>query len=192
MFIKERERETKRPRGKRVEIKFPFRGAVVCLRCSLAGSPVARRLSSIRRLKYPAVFLLLASGCIHHLQHFEIAWLVFACLLSNMSASSWSSFWWVFSIKNSNAVLQGVTCYFHDFAFFHFSVVCILLLRCLSWDIACILLLSVRLQMINIVTFTFMHLADAFIQSDSKHSGYTFFLSVCVFPGNWTHNLLRC
>ncbi len=23
------------------------------------------------------------------------------------------------------------------------------------------------------------------------HSGYTF-LSVCVFPGNWTHNLLRC
>ncbi len=27
-----------------------------------------------------------------------------------------------------------------------------------------------------------MHLADAFIQSD-------FFLSVCVFPGNWTHNL---
>ncbi len=31
-----------------------------------------------------------------------------------------------------------------------------------------------------------MHLADAFIQSDS---GYTFFSSVCVFPGNWTHNL---
>ncbi len=24
------------------------------------------------------------------------------------------------------------------------------------------------------------------------HSGYTFFLSVCVFPGNWTHDLLRC
>ncbi len=23
------------------------------------------------------------------------------------------------------------------------------------------------------------------------HSGYTFFLSVYVFPGNWTHNLLR-
>ncbi len=37
-----------------------------------------------------------------------------------------------------------------------------------------------------------MHLADAFIQSDLQlHSGYTFFLSVCVFPGNWTHNLLR-
>ncbi len=35
---------------------------------------------------------------------------------------------------------------------------------------------------------TFMHLADAFIQSN-LHSGYTF-LSVCVFPGNWTHNLL--
>ncbi len=45
------------------------------------------------------------------------------------------------------------------------------------------------------ITFTFMHLADAFIQSDlQEHSGYTcfFFLSVCVFPGNWTHNLLRC
>ncbi len=37
-----------------------------------------------------------------------------------------------------------------------------------------------------LVPFTFMHLADAFIQSNS---GYTFFLSVCVFPGNRTHNL---
>ncbi len=34
-----------------------------------------------------------------------------------------------------------------------------------------------------------MHLADAFIQSDLVHSGYTFVLSVCVFPGNRTHNL---
>ncbi len=41
-------------------------------------------------------------------------------------------------------------------------------------------------------TFTFMHLADAFIQSDLQlHSGYTFSL-VCVFPGNRTHNLWRC
>ncbi len=41
-------------------------------------------------------------------------------------------------------------------------------------------------------TFTFMHLADAFIQSDLQlHSGYTFSL-VRVFPGNRTHNLLRC
>ncbi len=40
--------------------------------------------------------------------------------------------------------------------------------------------------------FTFMHLADAFIQSDLQlHSGYTISL-VCVFPGNRTHNLLRC
>ncbi len=40
-------------------------------------------------------------------------------------------------------------------------------------------------------TFTFMHLADAFIQSDLQlHSGYTF-SSVHVFPGNRTHNLLR-
>ncbi len=44
----------------------------------------------------------------------------------------------------------------------------------------------------SFVTFTFMHLADAFIQSDLQlHSGYTF-LSVYVFPGNRTHNLLRC
>ncbi len=40
-------------------------------------------------------------------------------------------------------------------------------------------------------SFTFMHLADAFIQSDLQlHSGYTFSL-VYVFPGNRTHNLLR-
>ncbi len=55
-------------------------------------------------------------------------------------------------------------------------------------------------------TFTFMHLADAFIQFNfyiyiyafnrrfypkqlTVHSGYTFVLSVCVFPGNRTHNL---
>ncbi len=42
-----------------------------------------------------------------------------------------------------------------------------------------------------ILTFTFMHLADAFIQSDLQlHSGYTFSL-VHVFPGNRTHNLLH-
>ncbi len=35
-------------------------------------------------------------------------------------------------------------------------------------------------------TFTFMHLADAFIQTIQV---IHFFLSVCVFPGNWTHNL---
>ncbi len=32
-----------------------------------------------------------------------------------------------------------------------------------------------------------MHLADAFIQSDL----HLFIFSVGVFPGNWTHNLLR-
>ncbi len=45
----------------------------------------------------------------------------------------------------------------------------------------------------EMVTFTFMHLADTFIQSDLQlhsGSGYTFSL-VHVFPGNWTHNLLR-
>ncbi len=39
-------------------------------------------------------------------------------------------------------------------------------------------------------TFTFMHLADAFYPKRlTVHSGYIFFLSVCVFPGNRTHNL---
>ncbi len=40
------------------------------------------------------------------------------------------------------------------------------------------------------VGFTFTHLADAFIQSDSQYiQAIFFFLSVCVFPGNWTHIL---
>ncbi len=44
--------------------------------------------------------------------------------------------------------------------------------------------------MLKIYTFTFMHLADAFIQSDLQlHSGYTFSL-VCVFPENRTHILI--
>ncbi len=38
-------------------------------------------------------------------------------------------------------------------------------------------------------TFTFMHLADAFIQSDLQCIQVIHLLSVCVFPGNWTHNL---
>ncbi len=33
-----------------------------------------------------------------------------------------------------------------------------------------------------------MHLEDAFIQSDLLFRLYIF-LSVCVFPGNWTHSL---
>ncbi len=37
--------------------------------------------------------------------------------------------------------------------------------------------------------FTFMHLADAFIQSDLQCIQVIHLLSVCVFPGNWTHNL---
>ncbi len=48
-----------------------------------------------------------------------------------------------------------------------------------------------RLSLAELLHFTFMHLADAFIQSNLQlHSGYTFSL-VCVFPGNRTHNLLR-
>ncbi len=41
-------------------------------------------------------------------------------------------------------------------------------------------------------TFTFMHLVDAFIQSDLQSIQAIHFISVCVFPGNRTHNLLRC
>ncbi len=58
----------------------------------------------------------------------------------------------------------------------------------------CLFLFSFSREVIFVMTFTFtfMHLADAFIQSDLQlHSGYTFSL-VCVFPGNRTHNLLRC
>ncbi len=48
------------------------------------------------------------------------------------------------------------------------------------------------LYQIRHMTFTFMHLADTFIQSDLQlHSGYTFSL-ICVFPGNRTHNFLHC
>ncbi len=34
-----------------------------------------------------------------------------------------------------------------------------------------------------------MHLADAFIQSDLQYIQVIHVLSVCVFPGNWTHNV---
>ncbi len=39
-------------------------------------------------------------------------------------------------------------------------------------------------------TFTCMHLADAFIQKMLIQALHL--LSVCVFPGNRTHDLLRC
>ncbi len=43
------------------------------------------------------------------------------------------------------------------------------------------------------ITFTFMHFTDAFIQSDLQCIQVIhYMLSLCVFPGNWTHNLLRC
>ncbi len=41
----------------------------------------------------------------------------------------------------------------------------------------------------RISTFTFMHLADAFIQTTYGAFRLYIFLSVCVFPGNRTHNL---
>ncbi len=51
-----------------------------------------------------------------------------------------------------------------------------------------------RIGQSNILTFwiskdksTFMHLADTFIQSDLQGIQAIHVLSVCVFPGNWTH-----
>ncbi len=41
----------------------------------------------------------------------------------------------------------------------------------------------------HIIVYAFMHLADAFIQSDLQCIQVIHLLSVCVFPGNWTHNL---
>ncbi len=39
-----------------------------------------------------------------------------------------------------------------------------------------------------------LHLADTFVQSDLQYIQVIglHVLSVCVFPGNLTHNLLRC
>ncbi len=43
----------------------------------------------------------------------------------------------------------------------------------------------------NACSFTFMHLADAFIQSDLQYIQVIHvFLSVYVFPGHWTHKYL--
>ncbi len=43
---------------------------------------------------------------------------------------------------------------------------------------------AVRVRRADIFTFTFMHLADAFIQSNLQYIQAIHFLSVCVFPGN--------
>ncbi len=39
------------------------------------------------------------------------------------------------------------------------------------------------------VTFTFTFIRRFYPKRLTVHSGYTFVLSVCVFPGNRTHNL---
>ncbi len=44
-------------------------------------------------------------------------------------------------------------------------------------------------NLFHIYIFTFMHLADAFIQSNLQCIQAIHALSVHVFPGNWTHNL---
>ncbi len=41
----------------------------------------------------------------------------------------------------------------------------------------------------GLMKFTFMHLADAFIQNDLQCIQVIHVLSVCVFPRNQTHNL---
>lgn len=44
---------------------------------------------------------------------------------------------------------------------------------------------------VQVQTFTFMHLADAFIQSKLQYSAFKLvvIISMCVFPGYWTHNI---
>ncbi len=61
-----------------------------------------------------------------------------------------------------------------------------------EWWPLCLIALIYLYNSWAVLPLTFMNLADTFIQSDLQlHSGYTF-SSVCVFPGNRTHNLLRC
>ncbi len=46
------------------------------------------------------------------------------------------------------------------------------------------------------IYITIMHLPNAFIQTDLQGIQSILSLSVCVFPGNWTHNrfalLMQC
>ncbi len=50
-------------------------------------------------------------------------------------------------------------------------------------------LVAVMLKLCNYGVVHFMHLADAFIQNDLQCIQVIHVLSVCVFPGNWTHDL---
>ncbi len=62
-------------------------------------------------------------------------------------------------------------------------------------ELVCYLVAQEIKGRLKATVITFTHLADAFIQSDlhcKAIQAIQFFLSVCVFPGNRTHNLLRC
>ncbi len=65
----------------------------------------------------------------------------------------------------------------------HFKYFTILLFYCIFYQINAVL----RDFFLNV--HFFMHLADAFIQNDLQCIQVIHFLSVCVFPVNWTHNL---
>ncbi len=56
---------------------------------------------------------------------------------------------------------------------------------CIFFDI----LISVTILSLSERDALHLHLADAFIQSDLQCIRDIHFLSVCVFPGNRTHNL---
>ncbi len=45
--------------------------------------------------------------------------------------------------------------------------------------------------LVNIYIYIYAFSRHFYPKRLTVHSGYTF-KSVCVFPGNWTHNLLRC
>ncbi len=51
---------------------------------------------------------------------------------------------------------------------------------------------KVALSVTFIFTFTFMHLADAFIQSELQSIQAIYFLSVCVFPGSYIQLPVWC
>ncbi len=45
----------------------------------------------------------------------------------------------------------------------------------------------------NVCVVLHLHYIYAFSQSDLQYIQVIhFFVSMCVFPGNWTHNLLHC
>ncbi len=73
------------------------------------------------------------------------------------------------------------------FLIYLFYFLILLFTICVFCSVAVILLHCGSFWNENKFTFTFMR--HFYPKRLTVHSGYTFFLSVCVFPGNWTHDL---